>query len=101
MRVFFSGKIVAPKFSLQAQCEYCGTQYRVRLYPPFGYSILYKEYYLTGFNHQKSATHVAFLSLEFSLEGSGSLVIEIIVATVTILVVIVVVVKIQTLNPEP
>ena len=22
----------------------------MRLYPPFGYSILYKEYYLTGFN---------------------------------------------------
>ena len=32
---------------------YYGTQYRVRLYPPFGYRILYKEYYLTRFNHQK------------------------------------------------
>ena len=31
-----------------------GTQYRVRLYPPFGYSILYTEYYLTGFNHPKT-----------------------------------------------
>ena len=28
--------------------------YRVRLYPPFGYSILYKVYDLTGFNHQKT-----------------------------------------------
>ena len=27
---------------------------RVRLYPPFGYSILYKEYKLPGFNHQKN-----------------------------------------------
>ena len=26
----------------------------LRLYPPFGYSVLYKEYYLTGFNHQKT-----------------------------------------------
>ena len=26
--------------------------YRVRLYPPFRYSSLYKEYNLTGFNHQ-------------------------------------------------
>ena len=33
--------------------ETVGTQYRVRLYPPFGYSILYKEYDLTGFNHLK------------------------------------------------
>ena len=33
---------------------YHGTQYRVRLYPPFGYSTLYKEYYLTGLNHQKT-----------------------------------------------
>ena len=30
---------------------YCGTQYRVRSYPPLGYSILY---YLTRFNHQKT-----------------------------------------------
>ena len=29
------------------------TQYRIRLYPPFGYSILYEEYNLTWFNHQK------------------------------------------------
>ena len=27
---------------------------RVRLYPPFGYSILHKEYNLTRFNRQKS-----------------------------------------------
>ena len=26
-----------------------------------GYSILYKEYNLTGFNHQKNATHIVFL----------------------------------------
>ena len=32
---------------------YYGTQYRVKLYPPFGYSILYNDYNLTGFNHQK------------------------------------------------
>ena len=32
---------------------YYGTHYRVRLYPPFGYSISYKDYNLTGFNHQK------------------------------------------------
>ena len=32
---------------------YYGTQYRVRSYPPFGYSILYKESYLTRFNHKK------------------------------------------------
>ena len=31
-----------------------GTQYRVRLYPPDGYSILYTEYCLTGFNHPKT-----------------------------------------------
>ena len=31
-----------------------GTQYRVRLYPPLGYSMLYKEYYLTRFNHPKT-----------------------------------------------
>ena len=35
-----------------------GTQYRVRLYPPFGCSVLYKEYYLTRFNYQKMATHM-------------------------------------------
>ena len=33
-----------------------GTLYRVRFYPPFGYSTLYKEYNLTRFNHQKNAT---------------------------------------------
>ena len=33
---------------------YYGTQYRVRLYPPFGYSILYKEYNLARFNSQKT-----------------------------------------------
>ena len=32
---------------------YYDTQYRVRSYLPFGYSILYKEYNLTGFNHEK------------------------------------------------
>ena len=37
---------------------YYGTQYRVRLYPAFGYSILYKEYYLTRFNHNKNVTQV-------------------------------------------
>ena len=40
---------------------YYGTQYRVRLYPPFGYSILYKEYNLTRFNHQKNTTLVLML----------------------------------------
>ena len=39
---------------------YYGTQYRVRLWPPFGYSILYEEYYLTEFNHQKKATQLGF-----------------------------------------
>ena len=39
-------------------CGYYGSKYRVRLYPLFGYSILYKEYYLTRFNHQKNTTHV-------------------------------------------
>ena len=34
------------------------TQYRVRLYPPFGYSILYEKYNLTRFNHQKITTHL-------------------------------------------
>ena len=38
---------------------YYGTHYyRVRLYPPFGYSILYKEHNLTVLNHQKSTTQV-------------------------------------------
>ena len=37
---------------------YYGIQYRVRLYPPFGYSILYKEYYLTRLNHQKNTTQL-------------------------------------------
>ena len=38
---------------------YYGTQYRVRFYPPFGiFSILYKEYNLTRFNHQKNTTHI-------------------------------------------
>ena len=36
---------------------YYGTHYRVRLYPPLGYSILYKGYNLTGFNHHKNPTH--------------------------------------------
>ena len=30
----------------------------VRLYPPFGYSILYEEYNLTVFDHQKNTTHM-------------------------------------------
>ena len=33
---------------------YFGTQYRVRFYPPCGYSGLYKEHNLFGFNHQKT-----------------------------------------------
>ena len=37
---------------------YYGTQYRVRLFPPFGYSMLYKEHNLTRFNHQNSTTQV-------------------------------------------
>ena len=41
--------------------EYSGTQYRVRIYPPFGYSILYEEYNLTRFNHRKNTTHVSEL----------------------------------------
>ena len=32
--------------------------YRVRLYPAFGYSILYKEYSLTESNHKKITTQV-------------------------------------------
>ena len=38
-------------------CGYYGTQYRVRFYPFLGYSILYKEYDLTRFNHRKNTTH--------------------------------------------
>ena len=34
------------------------TEY-IRLYPPFGYSILYNEYNLTRFNHQKNSTPMA------------------------------------------
>ena len=37
---------------------YYGTQYRVRLFSPFGYRILYKEYDLTRFNHQQNITHL-------------------------------------------
>ena len=33
---------------------YYGTQWRVRLYPPLGYNILFEEYYLTRFNHKKT-----------------------------------------------
>ena len=47
---------------------YYGTHSRVRLFPPFGYSILYAEYYLTGFNRQKNATH-AFFGAELELWG--------------------------------
>ena len=39
---------------------YYGTQYRVRLYPPFGYSILYQEHNLTRCNHQKNTTQFGF-----------------------------------------
>ena len=35
-----------------------GTQYRVRLYPPLRYSVLYKEYDITRFNHLKNTTQV-------------------------------------------
>ena len=38
---------------------YYGTQYRVRLYPPFKYSILCKEYNLTRLNHQKNTTQLS------------------------------------------
>ena len=37
---------------------YYGTHYRIRLYPPFEYGVLSKEYYLTGFNHQKNTTQM-------------------------------------------
>ena len=47
---------------------YCGTQYRVRFYPPFGVIlILYKEYYLTRFSEQKKATQMAF-ACHFALQ---------------------------------
>ena len=39
---------------------YYGTQYRVRLSSPFGYSILYKEHDLTRFNHQPNPTHLDY-----------------------------------------
>ena len=35
-----------------------------------GYSILYREYYLTGFNHQKNATHMD-LNFLASMHSSG------------------------------
>ena len=38
-----------------------GTQYRVRFYPAFGYSMLHKECNLTRFNHQK--THYSGLGI--------------------------------------
>ena len=34
-----------------------GTQYRIRLYPPFGYSIFYKEYNHTGFFRAHHVSH--------------------------------------------
>ena len=34
------------------------TQYRVRFYPPFGYSILYEDYNLIRFDHKKNKTHI-------------------------------------------
>ena len=43
--------LVALSYEQYVIWGYYGTHYRVRLYPPFGYSILYKEYYLTEFNH--------------------------------------------------
>ena len=39
---------------------YYGTQYRVRSYP----SILYKEYYLTRFNHQKNTTQLTTCQID-------------------------------------
>ena len=39
---------------------YHGTQYRARLYLPFWYSMLTKEYNLAGFHHQ-NATHMTDL----------------------------------------
>ena len=44
--------------------EYEGTQYRVRVYPHFGYSILHKEYNLTRFYHQKNATLMSVVGEE-------------------------------------
>ena len=49
-----SGSTHAPH--VQVSWGYDGTQYSVRSYPPFGYSIPYKEYNLTGFSHQNNAT---------------------------------------------
>ena len=40
---------------------YYGTHYRVRLYPPFGYRILYKEY---NFNHQQKQWSCGFRVLK-------------------------------------
>ena len=44
---------------------YYGTRYRTRLYSPLGYSILYKEYVLARFNHQKNTTHKKSGSIRF------------------------------------
>ena len=59
---------------------YYGTHYRVELCPPFVYTILYKEYYLIRFNHQKSTTQVIFQCARLRAkdennfeEGSGTL----------------------------
>ena len=49
---------------------YYGTQYRVRFYPPFGYSF-YEEYNLTRFNHQKNTTQVG-LTLNIPLRNTGA-----------------------------
>ena len=38
---------------LKMSWEYYSPQYRLRLYPPCGYSILYEEHHLTWFNHQE------------------------------------------------
>ena len=48
---------------------YYGTHYRVRLYPPFGVC-LYKEYNLTGFNHQKKRLLIFELRTKFRLGGT-------------------------------
>ena len=49
---------------------YYGTQYRIRLYPPLEYSILYKEYDLTRFNHQKNVIQME-ITVELLKHGLG------------------------------
>ena len=43
--------------------EFYGTQYRVRLSSPLGYSILFKEDNLTWFRHQKNTAQMKFQSI--------------------------------------